>query len=111
VFFAVKVDAAGNLMCRLPEHQQTFPCVKRCIFIDPDSLEEAGIQCYEIDSVQHLSSLIKRIGDLPEEIRSGIRWFHGSLDGSTTSSFYLPAKMMHWIATQPTQDRDDGLKG
>jgi len=93
---------------RLPEHQRLFPCVKRCIFIDPDSLEGAGICCYEIDSVQHLSSLIKRIGDLPEGVRSGIRWFHGQLDGTITSSFYLPAKMMHWITTQPISERDEG---
>jgi hypothetical protein len=108
VFFAAKVDEAGNLVVRLPEHQRLFPCVKRCIFIDPDSLEEAGIYCYEIDSVQHLSSLIRRIGDLPEGFRSGIRWFHGQLDGTITSSFYLPAKMMHWITTQPISERDDG---
>ena len=107
-FFAVKVNESGDLVIRIPELQGTFPCVKRCIFIDPDSLEEAGIHCYAIDSVQHLSSLIKRIGDLSPGVRSGIRWFHGSLDGTSTSSFYLPAKMMHWITTQPTGEKNEG---
>ena len=82
-----------------PELHRLAAGWKEYFLFDCFSLERAGIRCFDVAEVQDLASLIHRIGQLPQELRVGIRWFTGRLDGSSFNAFYFPATMLHYVRT------------
>ena len=85
-----------------PEAQRVAAGGKEYFFFDCFSLEEAGIRCFDVAEVQDLASLIRRIGQLPTAQRLGIRWYAGTMDGTSFNALYFPATMLHYVRTVAT---------
>ena len=82
-----------------PDKDGPFPVHKRYILFDTETLERAGIRCYDVAEVQSLLSIVLRIKALGTEERKGIRWFDGTLDGTTYNAMYFPTAMLHHVTT------------